>query len=107
MGKPIYPNSLAAYMKRAGMTDPKLAELVESNKQTIFKLRKGERKLTAQWAQRLAPHLGVAWQLLLQDPDSESDPRLGEVIVNFGSATEMGRELILAGSRHAPKRGAQ
>ena len=63
-----YPNRLAQCMKVAGVTDPSLASLAGTTKQQIFKLRRGERKLTVQWAQRLAPHLGVRWHELVEAP---------------------------------------
>lgn len=99
MARSVYPNSLGVYMKMASINDPRLAELVESNKQQIFKLRHGERKLTVQWAMRIAPHLGVPWEALLQDPAQTSDPRRGEILANFDSADERGRDIIHTISR--------
>lgn len=63
-----YLNHLAEFMRASRLTDPGLARLLGVSKQQIFNLRKGHRKLTVEWAQRLAPHLGVSWQVLITGP---------------------------------------
>lgn len=66
-----HPTRLAECMKAAGLNDPQLAKATGTTKQQIFKLRRGERKMTVEWARRLAPRLGVSWQDVIE-PD---DPR--------------------------------
>ncbi len=63
-----YPNHLAEFMRASRLTDPSLARLLGISKQQVFNLRRGHRKLTVEWAQRLAPHLGVSWQELITGP---------------------------------------
>ncbi|WP_307136685.1 XRE family transcriptional regulator [Pseudoroseomonas cervicalis] len=56
---------LADAMKKAGLSDPALGKLADTNKQQIFKLRTGATRISPEWARRLAPHLGVEWPWLL------------------------------------------
>lgn len=46
--------------KKTGMTQQQLADLVGTSQPQIKKLEKGQRALTKQWAERLAPHLHVS-----------------------------------------------
>lgn len=48
-----------------GLSMPKLATLANTSPQQIDRLEKGERKLTKEWALRLAPHLGITPEELL------------------------------------------
>jgi len=86
--KSKYPNGLGAAMERAGMTDPDLAARAGTTKQQIFKLRRGERKLTVDWAHRLAPHLGASLPELL----------LGVA----GAQVKMGEDGLRRGPRPEP-----
>ncbi|MFT8491041.1 XRE family transcriptional regulator [Gluconobacter oxydans] len=61
-----HPTRLADFMARARLTDPELGRRADTSKQQIFKLRKGERKMSREWAERLAPHLGVTWPELME-----------------------------------------
>ena len=63
-------------MARVAMTDPQLAALAETTKQQIHKLRHGQRKLTVQWAKRLAPHLDSTWQ---ERRDSRCGEKAGKI----------------------------
>lgn len=63
-----YPNRLGEFMRERGVNDPRLAELENTTKQQINKLRRGERQLTARWARRLAPHLRADWKDLMDLP---------------------------------------
>lgn len=53
------------YRDRAGLSQAKLADLAGTSQPQIKRLESGERKLTKEWAQRLAPHLGVSPERLL------------------------------------------
>lgn len=57
MKEPV--NRLREARKTAGFTQAELAELAGTTGATINKLETGTRKLTMEWAQRLAPHLSV------------------------------------------------
>jgi transcriptional regulator with XRE-family HTH domain len=75
--EPRFPNRLSELMRAAGLTDPKLAVRVGTTRQSIGRLRRGHAQITPEWAQRLAPHLGVAWQSLFDEsPDAISGTQL-------------------------------
>lgn len=52
-------NFLKKYREAKGLTQGKLAELCGTSTPQIQRLEAGDRKLTAEWARRIAPHLGV------------------------------------------------
>ena len=54
----------------------RLGELAGTTAQTVERLEKGKMKLTKEWAERLAPHLGVTAQALVFDEASYQE---GEV----------------------------
>jgi DNA-binding Xre family transcriptional regulator len=81
-------------MARAGMNDPKLAEAVGSTRQQIHKLRHGDRKLTVQWAKRLAPHLDCTWQELIEGPVEPTDGRRAGLLEIFDAMDERNRESL-------------
>ena len=61
-----------------GLTQARLAELTATSQPQIRRLEAGERQLTKDWAQRLAPHLGVSAARLMfgNEPSSEDTGRL-------------------------------
>lgn len=64
MEKPTH-TLLVEAIKAAGLNGASLARAAGTTRQQISKLCLGERPLDKEWAQRLAPHLGVAWIALL------------------------------------------
>lgn len=81
-------------MARAGINDPKLAEAVGSTRQQIHKLRRGDRKLTVQWAKRLAPPLKCTWQELIEGPSDPADARRAGLLAIFDAMDERNREAL-------------
>lgn len=79
-------------MKAAGISDAALARLASTNKQQIGKLKNGERKLTVQWAKRLAGHLPFDWQDLVESRNP--DLRRSTVLAAFDRTDEQGREML-------------
>lgn len=61
-------NRLREFREAAGLSQDELADRVGSSFQQISKLERGERKLTREWAERLAPHIKTTWWLLLGAP---------------------------------------
>lgn len=62
-----------------------LAKLADTSQPQIARLEKSKRKLSKEWAVRLAPHLGVtAQELLFSEPQSEDV----EVVGMIGADTE-------------------
>lgn len=65
---------LQAYRKANKLTQQELAERVGTSQPQIRRLENGERKLTREWAEKLAPHLGITPAQLLFGLDlSQSD----------------------------------
>ncbi len=63
------PSPLRVARKASRIGIQELADLAGTSRQQIEKLERGERKLTKQWAERLAPHLGVTAKALLFPED--------------------------------------
>jgi hypothetical protein len=83
-------------MKRAGINDPTLAaEVRNTSKQQINKLRHGERKLTVQWAKRLAPHLDCTWQELVEETPTPIDPGEAAVVAGYRRMNAEGRRALV------------
>jgi phage repressor protein C with HTH and peptisase S24 domain/DNA-binding XRE family transcriptional regulator len=53
--------ALIRLRERAGLSLEGLAKAAGTTRQQLFKLEKGDRKLTKEWAERLAPHLNASW----------------------------------------------
>jgi transcriptional regulator with XRE-family HTH domain len=91
-----YPNHLGRFMREKGLTDPALARLLEISKQQIFNLRQGHRKLTVEWAQRIAPHLEVSWQELITGSGASPLDQAGaDLLAAFYSMNQRDRETLL------------
>ncbi|NDV87068.1 helix-turn-helix domain-containing protein [Aurantimonas aggregata] len=58
-------SNLRHYRLQAGMSQARLAELAKTSQPQINKLEIGDRKLTREWAERLAPHINATAQELL------------------------------------------
>lgn len=54
-----------------GYSQAKLADLAGTKQPTIGRLESGKMKLTKEWAERLAPHLGTTAEVLLFAPTNE------------------------------------
>jgi hypothetical protein len=81
-------------MARSGINDPQLADAVGSTRQQIHKLRHGDRKLTVQWAKRLAPPLHCTWQELIEGPAGPTDARRAGLLAIFDAMDERNREAL-------------
>ncbi|MEM6462791.1 MAG: S24 family peptidase [Pseudomonadota bacterium] len=57
-----------------GMTQARLAQLTATSQPQIRRLEAGERRLTKDWAERLAPHLGVSALELMFGEDAYDPP---------------------------------
>jgi antitoxin component HigA of HigAB toxin-antitoxin module len=60
-----YPNGLRKAMEKAGKGPTELADRLDTNKQNITRWSNGDRKLTVEWAKRLAPLLETTADVLL------------------------------------------
>ncbi|ALE03425.1 hypothetical protein PU02_0676 [Bartonella ancashensis] len=58
-------SNLKFFRKKIGLSTKKLAELAETSQAQISRLESGHRKLTKEWAIRLAPHLAITPKQLM------------------------------------------
>lgn len=56
---------LATALKTAHLTQQKLADLIGTSKQQVNKLVHEVNKMTPEWAQKIAPHVSMAWPQLM------------------------------------------
>lgn len=61
-------SALKQFRERAKLTQQELADAVGTSQPQIRRLEAGERKLTKEWAERLAPALGIGAETLLFPP---------------------------------------
>lgn len=69
---PLPAQRLARFMKDAGLSQVRLGKLAECSGQQIGKLLNGDRTLDYEWAEKLAPHLGVNPGDFFQIPDNDT-----------------------------------
>lgn len=83
-------------MTRLGLANHQLAADVGTSRQTIWKLRTGYSRMLPDWAKRLAPHLGVPWQELVDGAPQEVDPARAELLAAYDAMNEEQRGVLLA-----------
>lgn len=71
-------SEIARLRSRHGLTQQQLAELAGTSQPQIKRLESGERKLTKEWALRLAPHLKTTAEALLFPAPKDSIDRMLE-----------------------------
>ena len=65
LGYGLGMTQIKKYRELAGLTQKDLAARVNTSQPQIMRLERGERKLTREWAERLAPALGINAKALL------------------------------------------
>ncbi len=60
-----FPNGLRAAMDAAGKGPSEVADAIGTNRQNVTRWSKGQRKLTVDWARKIAPVLGTTPERLL------------------------------------------
>ncbi|WP_412057956.1 helix-turn-helix domain-containing protein [Bartonella sp. DGB2] len=84
-------SNLRHFREKAGLTLAELAKRAGTSQPQIFRLERGQRKLTKEWAIRLAPHLEVTPQQLLF-PNSSSgslDDQIKELLDHLSEAKKL------------------
>jgi phage repressor protein C with HTH and peptisase S24 domain len=84
---------LREFRKRSGLTLSALAALAGTTAAQVGKLEKGERRMTVEWMQRLAPPLGVEAKDLLPPSGAAPSPRAAAAPA-FVRLPEAPRDLI-------------
>lgn len=69
-----FPNGLKAAMEAKEIGPSELARAVDTSKQNVQRWADAERRLVKEWAEKLAPHLGVTPQSLIFDNVEDDDP---------------------------------
>ncbi len=88
-------NKLGEIRKKVGLSQQKLADLADTNYVQISRLENGGRKLSVEWAERLAPHLNVKAQDLLFDSNKEHAPLDLTMINVYDVAASAGSGLVI------------
>ncbi len=94
-GKFIANEQLRALRERRGLSQARLAELAGCSQPDIYRLETGHSRTTAEWAQRLAPHLGVSPRDLF--PSATSAPRADDGRIDpevMARAVAVARRLV-------------
>jgi hypothetical protein len=82
-------------MTERGLENHQLAKLAKASRQSIWKLRTGLTRMLPQWAKRLAPHLEVSWQELVDGAPAPVDPARVEWSELFDALDEDQRQALL------------
>ena len=73
-------NFLAEAITASGMKDPEVAAAAGTSKQQIGRLKHSKRKLSPEWAMRLAPVLGWDWRHLIEGPPRRAPTEKGALL---------------------------
>jgi phage repressor protein C with HTH and peptisase S24 domain len=87
--------------EQAGLTQDQLAEMVSTSQGQIAKLEKGERRMTVDWAVKLAGALGAEPLELLPDVKSQARPEAGDA--GPAPGRRFGADRGQAGRRSVPE----
>lgn len=103
----IMENRIKEFRERQGLTMQQLADLANTTAPQINKLEKGQRKLTLDWMERLAPHLGVKASDFIVDVAKKIDRKsikksLDKMIVKVDTRPSDGRIPLIS---HQKKHG--
>jgi DNA-binding XRE family transcriptional regulator len=90
---PDYKTHLDRLMAERGMANHQLAKAIDEQRQSIWKLRKGVTRMLPHWAKRIAPHLGVDWQELIEGTSAPADARRIRVNASYDAMSEAAKRL--------------
>lgn len=91
-------------MTQRGLANHQLAAKVGTSRQAIYKLRKGITRMLPDWAKRLAPHLGVPWQELVDGGLSADDQDRAELLAAYDAMDPEERRALLTMARGVVRR---
>jgi DNA-binding XRE family transcriptional regulator len=86
-------------MTELGVANHELAAKVGTSRQAIYKLRNGITRMLPDWAKRIAPHLGVSWQELVDGTPSDADLPRAELLAAYDAMSEEQRQALLVIAR--------
>lgn len=82
-------------MTQLELENHQLATQAGTSRQAIYKLRTGITRMLPDWAKRLAPHLGVSWQELIDGAPSEADQARVDLLGAYEAMDEEQRRALL------------
>jgi hypothetical protein len=82
-------------MTELGIENHQLAAKADTSRQAIHKLRKGITRMLPDWAKRLAPHLGVSWQELVEGAPFPADRARLELLAAYDAMDEEQQRALL------------
>ena len=83
---------------KEGLTQVELARMAGTSQPQIKRLESGERPISAEWARRLAPHLGVTPSQLIF-PETAGKPMTLNILGRVGASTD---GVVIHESDHGP-----
>jgi transcriptional regulator with XRE-family HTH domain len=90
-----YTTHLDRLMTALGIPNHELAAKAGTSRQAIYKLRKGITRMLPDWAKRLAPHLGVPWQELVDGAPSADDQARADLLAAYDVMNDEQRRALL------------
>ena len=91
-----YDTYLDRVMAERGLENHELAGAVGTSRQAIYKLRKGITRMLPHWAKRLAPHLALPWQELVEGAPMSMDTDLATLVTAYEAMDDEQRQALLA-----------
>jgi plasmid maintenance system antidote protein VapI len=90
-----YRTHLDRLMTELGLMNHELASKAGTSRQAIYKLRNGNTRMLPGWAKRLAPHLGVTWQELVEGPPESVDQSRADLLAAYDGMDDEQRRALL------------
>jgi transcriptional regulator with XRE-family HTH domain len=91
-----YDTYLDRLMAERGLENHELAARAGTSRQAIYKLRRGLTRMLPHWAKRLAGHLGVSWQELVEGMPTSADQDRADLLAAYEAMDEEQRRALLA-----------
>ena len=100
-----YDTYLDRVMAERGLENHQLAASAGSSRQAIYKLRKGLTRMLPHWAKRLAPHLGLEWQELVEVKPAPVDAERDNLMATYAAMNAAQRQALIAVANVIAQRG--
>ncbi len=82
-------------MAERGLENHELAAKAGTSRQAIYKLRRGLTRMLPHWAKRLAGHLDVSWQELVEGAPTTEDQDRADLLAAFDTMDEEQKRALL------------
>lgn len=95
MKKNFRRNFIAHYRRARDFSQDELGEMIGTSQAQVQRLETGERKLTIEWAEKIATALLCNVTQLYYGPDESSDPTERKLLEAYRNLPEAQRETVL------------